>query len=85
MRPAGLKLSPGGSEPETMLKVTGVCPPDVSNCEEYVCPTVAPGRGEEVPMVRVRQRIVTVLVAGVGPHDKPVCVLAVTVYIPGFV
>jgi len=84
IKPVGLRLNPAGSEPDTMLKVAGVCPPDVNNCEEYACPAAAAGRGEEVTMVRIRQRIATVLVAGVGPH-VPDCVLAVTVYIPGFI
>jgi hypothetical protein len=38
MSPVGLMLSPGGREPETMLKAMGPCPPEVRICLLYVLP-----------------------------------------------
>ena len=65
----------------------GVCPPEVSNCVEYACPTVPEGSGEVVVIVKGAQFIVMEVVAGSGSNGNGGEVRgklpAVIVYMPG--
>ena len=52
IRPFPFMVSPAGSEPDTLLQLYGVVPPEAASCPEYAVPTVAAPSGDALVIVR---------------------------------